>query len=133
GLPSPGAAAALVGLVLLHEDVIRVSASSFASSALSAAMPYFAFVLGLLMVSRMKYFHLVNTLLRGRRPFSQVVVMVFALLIGALIKPQLTIAALAAAYALSGPVLWVFRRDYRKHLVPAVATPPAAQHEKQTG
>src|SRR5262249_39568296 len=29
GLPSPGAAAALVGLVLLHEDVIRVSASSF--------------------------------------------------------------------------------------------------------
>ncbi len=110
GLPSPGAAAALIGVVLLHEDILRVSGMSRAAEWLRASLPFAALGLGLLMVSRVRYLHMVNALLRRRRPFSHVVALVFALLVGAIIKPQLTFAVLAVGYAVSGPVLWVLQR-----------------------
>jgi CDP-diacylglycerol--serine O-phosphatidyltransferase len=123
GLPSPGAAAALIGLVLVYEDIIRVHGMNRASMVLGAAMPFVAAALGLLMVSRLRYFHLINTLLRGRRPFSHVVLLLFGLLVGAIIKPQLTMAVLATAYAASGPMMWLLRRDIPR---PAAVPPTSA-------
>lgn len=110
GMPSPGAAAGLVGLVLLHEDVIRASGSVWAATMLSKALPFAALALGLLMVSRIRYVHMVNYLLRGRRPFLQVVLMGITLMVGAVVKPQLTVALLAFGYSMSGPLAWVVRR-----------------------
>jgi len=126
GLPSPGAAAAMVGLVLVHEDIIRASGMTTASIWLGRVMPFVAAALGLLMVSRLRYIHVVNTLLRGRRSFSQVVLLAFALLIGIIIKPQLTFAILATGYAASGPIYWLFRHE--KHKPTATAQINAATH-----
>lgn len=105
GLPSPGAACAVVGLVLLHEDMLRGMAPEWAVHALAMLMPPFAMILGLFMVSRFRYVHLVNSLLRRRRPFRQVVGIVILLLVGLVIQFQLTIALAASLYALSGPVM----------------------------
>lgn len=115
GLPSPGAAAALIGLVIFHQDLLPNLAHERTSAIVAALMPPFAMVLGLLMVSRFRYIHLVNTLLRGRRSFRQVVAIVILLLVGLVVQFQLTIAVSAAAYALSGPVLGALNKVRGRH------------------
>lgn len=129
GLPSPGAAAAVISLVLVHEDIIRVTRVDWASELLAATLPFVTLAVGLLMVSRIRYTHLINLLLRGRRSFAQVVAMLFALLVGAIIKPQLTIAVLAMSYAASGPILALLRR---LHGAPPGRTDSAAPHSDLT-
>lgn len=110
GLPTPGAAAAVIGLVILHQDLLRDVAPIGVSNLVRNLMPPFAMALGLLMVSRFPYAHMVNTLLRGRRSFRQVVAIVILALIGLVVQFQLTIAVAAAAYAFSGPVVALIRR-----------------------
>lgn len=110
GLPSPGAAAALIGMVILHQDLIRDVAPLWASKMLTKMMPPLAMLIGLLMVSRFRYAHLVNTLLRGRRPFREVVLIAVLVLCGLVLQFQLTVAAGALAYALSGPIGGLMRK-----------------------
>ncbi len=105
GLPTPGAAGTVVGLVLFHQEMLRDLAPAWAANLVAALMPPFALVLGLFMVSRFRYLHMVNALLRRRRSFRQVVAIVIFLLVGLIIQPQLTIAVVTSAYALSGPLL----------------------------
>lgn len=108
GLPSPGAAAALIGLVIFHQDLLpELARHRMISDVLKVLLPPFAMALGLLMVSRMPYLHMVNMVLRGRRSFAQVVAIVILLLVGLIVQFQLTIAVAAAVYALSGPAGWV--------------------------
>lgn len=110
GLPSPGAAAALIGMVILHQDLIRDVAPLWASKMLTKLMPPLAMLIGLLMVSRFRYAHLVNTLLRGKRPFREVVIIAVLVLCGLVLQFQLTVAVGALAYALSGPMGGLVRK-----------------------
>ena len=112
GLPSPGAAAAVIGLVIFHQDLLPQMGQmgrehEHALHAVAWILPLAAMALGLLMVSRFRYLHVVNTVLRGRRPFWQVVAIVIAFLVGLVVQFQLTIAVAASAYALSGPAGWL--------------------------
>ncbi len=117
GLPSPAAGFALVAFIVLHEDVLRVLALpessertllASAPAALVKSLPVAAMLLGLMMVSRIRYRHIANVYLRGRRPFTHLVGAVFVLAVF-LFRPQLTLATLAAVYTLSGPVAHVAR------------------------
>lgn len=119
GLPSPGAAAALIGLVIFHQDLLPNLAHEHlahkgTSRIIASLMTPYAMVLGLLMVSRFHYVHLVNTLLRGRRPFRQVVAIVILVLVGLIVQFQLTIALAAGVYAWSGPLAGLFRKISRR-------------------
>jgi CDP-diacylglycerol--serine O-phosphatidyltransferase len=134
GLPSPGGAAVIIGLVLVHEDIIRVSGVAWASEILSRVLPVVAVLTGLLMVSRLPYVHMLNTVARKRRPFSHVVAMVFLLLAGAVIKPQLTVAIVALAYALSGPAVAAWRRFHgRTDIETSPAAADSTSSEKRAG
>ncbi|MCG8404979.1 MAG: CDP-alcohol phosphatidyltransferase family protein [Phycisphaerales bacterium] len=104
GLPTPGAAGAIIGLVIFHQSLLPELAHEKAVEVLAALLPPFALVAGLLMVSPFRYAHLVNSILRGRRPFWQVVSIVIIVLIGLVVEFRLTLAIASAAYALSGPV-----------------------------
>lgn len=110
GLPTPGAAGAIVGLVILHQDLLKDLTPGWTSRLVAALLPPFAMILGLLMVSRMRYMHIFNTILRGRRPFRQIVVILILLLVGLVVQFQLTIALATAAYALTGPIAAAARR-----------------------
>lgn len=110
GLPTPGAAGAIIGLVILHQDLLMGTMSNWTHRLVGRMMPPFAMLVGLLMVSRFSYPHVVNTVLRGRRPFRQVVGIVIVLLVGLVVQFQLTIALATAIYALSGPVGAAIRR-----------------------
>jgi CDP-diacylglycerol--serine O-phosphatidyltransferase len=116
GLPSPGAAAAVVGLTLLyahlyagaypeqgHSEPIIWRAQDGLLLSVSMALPVFTLVAGLLMVSRFRYPHLVNQYIRGRRPVGYIVKLVLVVL-AMLLWPFETMAAVALVYVLSGPI-----------------------------
>jgi len=111
GLPSPAAAGILASLALVyfHPGEPRALPSLTAwinfemvRESLRRAFPFLLPLLGLLMVSRLRYAHLFNWLLRERRvfPFLAEVLIVLSFLA---IEPRLTLALGFLVYAILGP------------------------------
>ena len=109
GLPSPGAAALVASLVILHEHVAEARGMVLVNS-----LPVITVIAGMLMVSRVQYVHVGNTYLRGRKPWGYGVLMV--LVAGTFIAaPSPTLAGIVAIYVLSGPINTLFKKKKRKH------------------
>jgi CDP-diacylglycerol--serine O-phosphatidyltransferase len=77
GLPSPGAGAAVAGLILMQQDIAEHAVAHnwiFAEHLATAALwtlPVVVLVCGLLMVSAIRFPHFVNRYLRGRRSITR--------------------------------------------------------------
>ncbi len=83
GLPSPAAAAVIASFAMLTYSLrneVNFEAYRQYDQWIQLTLPPFAAVVSLLMVSRITYPHLVVQFLRGKRSFSQVVTIVFALM-----------------------------------------------------
>jgi CDP-diacylglycerol--serine O-phosphatidyltransferase len=104
GLPSPAAAGVLASLLLLKRDLSVRHGIDWAW--LDWAFLVGAPVLGVLMVSRFPYPHLVNRWLGGRRSPLAIVALGVALL-GVFLETEAAAAAIFAAYALSGPAVYL--------------------------
>ncbi len=112
GLPSPAAAALIAGIVWLGSAYGPLN---------GAAVLVFCFpvtiLVGLLMVSNIRYHSFKQLNLEGRIPFTAVLLVagVFALIA---IEPPLVLFGMAAVYAISGPAMTLFmirrRRQARK-------------------
>jgi CDP-diacylglycerol--serine O-phosphatidyltransferase len=102
GLPSPSAAAILAGFIWFCEthnfsgELVRYPAAALAMAS------------GLLMVSNFRYYSFKDLDLRGRVPFlwAILIMLVFAFVFT---NPPLMLFVIFAAYAVSGPVLTLFR------------------------
>ncbi len=107
GLPSPGAAAAVVALLALHEAV-READLQFYGVVLAGVMRWVIALMmlgaGLLMVSRFDYVHVFNVYVRRKHPPTHLVWLVLILGLG-WSSFELLLAVLATAYLLSGPLL----------------------------
>jgi CDP-diacylglycerol--serine O-phosphatidyltransferase len=104
GLPAPGAAAAMVALFVLHEDLVFEQADWLGidwAGAVRHSLGVVAFLLGILMVSRLDYVHVVNQYVRREHPPIHLVGLVVLVGIG-LFSPQILLVVLASAYVLSG-------------------------------
>jgi phosphatidylserine synthase len=75
---------------------------------------------GLLMVSDIRYPHLVNRYLRGRRSIPQLIIVV-ALLLLLITKPQYTLGIGLLVYSVWGVGLWGYARIVRRK---TADTPP---------
>jgi len=118
GLPSPGAAAAVIGMVLVQQELILHGLPTVAK-VVAAVLPVFVLANGLLMVSAFRYGHLVNRYLKGRRSIGRLVAAV--IIMGLLVTShRYTIGIVCAGYAMSAPVGWLWLR-YRART--AVRTP----------
>lgn len=108
GLPTPGAAGAVVGLVLMHEHLAAVSVRSpegvlpVVVGFIAIALPFVALLAAIMMVSTVPYRHLANRYLRVSRSFGYLV-RVAVLLCLAVLWLQETIAAVFLIYLCSGP------------------------------
>lgn len=112
GLPVPGAAAGLVALLVLHEELVLEQASWLGvdwATGVRRSLGVVAFALGILMVSRLDYVHVVNRYVRREHPPTHLVLLVILVGIG-IFSPQILLAVLAIAYVLSGIVLRLTRR-----------------------
>ena len=117
GLPSPAAAAVVASLAILTYTLRNeMNLDRFAAFDwwLQRALPLGAVGIALLMVSRVPYPHLVQTLLRGRRSFAQVVAIVFAITIVATVR-WYAVPVLCVAYAALPPVRFAMLSLRRPH------------------
>jgi CDP-diacylglycerol--serine O-phosphatidyltransferase len=118
GLPSPGAAAGLLSLILLFEHLRSKSdggwlansllkADWFAGQWLLAAMcvilPVVTVIIGLLMVSQFPYVHLLNQYVRGKKPVGYLVKMVLMVLV-IVIMPLVALTVATQIFVFSAPI-----------------------------
>lgn len=110
GLPSPAAAGVVASMVLLLKDLdVEKATIEQLSDILILGLPFITVAVGLLMVSRFPYKHVVNQHLHGKRPFRHVVYVVLVLL-ALCLQFQLTAALVSLIFALSGVVRWFLKR-----------------------
>ncbi len=67
GLPTPAAAGVIVSLVILHQETLP------SLSGIIYALPFCALGSAVLMISRIRYPHILNQYLRGKKPFSHLI------------------------------------------------------------
>ena len=107
GLPSPAAAGVVVSLVLLYffDGTKRVPWVDFEAVhvVLRRAFPFTLPVLGLLMISRVRYTHFLSWVRRERKVFPFLAQALVTLLL-LLYEPQIALAIGFLAYASSGPI-----------------------------
>lgn len=123
GLPVPAAASAMAGFAIMFHTLRDVGNpliyKAQIDGVLQTTLPIFGVLAALLMVSRLRYPHITNQVLRGQRSFGHVVAVVFALL-AALSVWRYSVPILCVAFALSAPIryAWVMivRRRQREPL-----------------
>jgi len=98
GLPTPAAGGLVASAVIFLEDL-----TFYLPKILGGLVPIAAIVVAVLMVTRIRYPHLVSQLDIGGRPFSFLVLLIFLGMLVALV-PQLGLFILFALYAASGPI-----------------------------
>jgi len=117
GLPSPGAGGAIAALVLMQQDLslaqwhnsVITSIASSAACACVWCLPIVVLATGLLMISNVRYPHLVNRYLRGRRSIGRLIlVLAFVLLF--LVAHRYVLAIGMVLYALMGPASMAYAR-----------------------
>ncbi len=106
GLPSPASAALVVGMVWVFHD-LDVLGKNVQIPALILTLSA-----GLLMVSNVSFYSFKDFDLRNRVPFMAVLAVILSFVLTT-IDPPKVLFGVFLVYALSGPVLWVWRR-YRK-------------------
>jgi CDP-diacylglycerol--serine O-phosphatidyltransferase len=111
GLPSPGAAGAVAALILMQQELARVARENNAMFApLSRIciwiLPVVVLATGLLMVSHLRYPHLVNRYLRGRRSIGRLMLVV-AIVLMLVVAHQYTLGIGTLAFAAWGPIAWI--------------------------
>jgi len=118
GLPSPAAAGTVASIVLFYNmlpDISDKGSVIFDSVEvlIMISLPIFTLASAALMISRIRYPHLINQYLRGRKPFAHLI-WVLAL-IGMLIwNHQLTLLLSFVGFSMSGPVRKYYLKFIRK-------------------
>jgi CDP-diacylglycerol--serine O-phosphatidyltransferase len=134
GLPSPAAAGALCSMILFYEDM-RVTLGStttmfrFVETMVVVTLPLLAIMVALLMVSRIRYPHMVNQYFRGRKPLTHL--FWFGVIFGLiwLCGLQSAMALVFVGFAFSGLLKWASTRSRAPRMVVAELPEPATVTE----
>ena len=76
-------------------------------------LPLITLMAAILMVSRIRYAHLFNQMIRGRRSRSQMRLIVFAMVLVFVVR-EMALPVLFCGFAFSSPVRALWERYYRK-------------------
>jgi CDP-diacylglycerol--serine O-phosphatidyltransferase len=109
GLPSPAAAGAVVSLIIVLANLWEEAEPGCSASVILWALPPLTVLFGLLMVSNVRYSHMLNQFIRGRRPVGHLVLVVLCLALAFVLR-EIMLPVGFGGYALSGPVLAAVRR-----------------------
>jgi CDP-diacylglycerol--serine O-phosphatidyltransferase len=131
GLPSPGAAGTVAGMVLMQQELALHDRFEFMDKVATACvwlLPVIVLSTGLLMVSAIRYPHLVNKYLRGKRSLARLLLTLsFLLLI--VVAHRYVLALGTLAYSLSGPISVAYLKWWprRGQAIPPPSGLPEAQ------
>jgi len=118
GLPSPAAAGVIVSLVIFQQEKVpNVNAITY-------ALPFLTLAVAVLMVSRIRYPHIVNQYVKGKKPFAHLIRVL--LLLGFVIwSRQAALVLIFCSFAASSFVKWLYYKVVRRRGYLALATEPA--------
>ena len=118
GLPSPAAAGVIVSLVIFHQETLPLLADKNSSvymvsdNILIYALPFAIMATALLMVSRIRYPHMVNQYIKGKKPFAHFIRILLAL--GLIIwNRQAALVLVFCGFAVSGFAKWFYYKTIR--------------------
>ncbi len=123
GLPSPAAAASVASFGLLfytlRKEPNRLMYAEAIDGAIQTVLPFFALAVGLLMVSRIPYPHVVNQLFRGQRTFGHLVSLLFALVAVMVIRGY-ALPLICVSFVMLGPLRYAWQEvvERRPHKEP---------------
>ncbi len=119
GMPSPAAAMTVASLVLLHAHLPTFTegwrAAHWLSQTVIWAIPVVTLASALLMVSQVRFPHLANKYLGGRKSFRYLVCMAI-IAVGAIVYFRFILVTIAMLFLCSGPVNLLWRRIRRKRV-----------------
>ena len=135
GLPSPAAAGTVASFPIMAfgfrhledsvNDKLWEHVATWLDSWTPSVLPFITLAVACLMVSRIRYAHLVNRLIRGRRPRQHLIQIVFALAV-MFVMPQVSVPLFCCWFAFGAPLkaLWnesILRWWRRGHPLPVAA------------
>jgi CDP-diacylglycerol---serine O-phosphatidyltransferase len=103
GLPSPAAAGAIVSLIIFQQEEMPNI-----ENYVIYALPFLTVSVAVLMISQVRYPHMVNVYLRGKKPFSHLIQVLFFLALVAIWKWQAALALIFWAFAVTGLAKWLW-------------------------
>jgi CDP-diacylglycerol--serine O-phosphatidyltransferase len=104
GLPSPAAAGVIVSLVIFHQE-------TYQTLIIICALPFLALGTAILMVSRIRYPHVLNQYLRGRKPFAHLI-RALLLLVFLYWYLQAALVLIFCGFAASSFIRWLYLRFF---------------------
>ncbi len=119
GLPSPAAASVVASIPISYLLLVRspdptvVAVAEWPGQALQLALPMVTLAVACLMVSRIRYVHAVNHLLRGRRGRAHMIKLVFALAV-VYWQHEVAIPMILCWYAFAPPIRSLFQLVFRR-------------------
>jgi CDP-diacylglycerol---serine O-phosphatidyltransferase len=101
GLPSPAAAGVIASLIILHQETLPKT------NAILYVLPFLALGISILMVSRIRYPHILNQYLRGKKPFTY---LIRVLLLAAFViwNIQVALVVIFCGFAAGSFVRWLY-------------------------
>jgi CDP-diacylglycerol--serine O-phosphatidyltransferase len=102
GLPTPAAAGVIVSLVIFHQE-------SFQTFAIICILPFLALGISILMVSRIRYPHILNQYLKGKKPFGHLI-RVLLLLAFVIWNLQAALVLIFCGFAANSFLRWLYYR-----------------------
>ena len=121
GLPTPAAAGVIVSLIIFHQEILlellqtaqHTLLYSIFENVIIYALPFSALGVAVLMVSRIRYPHILNQYIRGKKPFAHL--MRVLLFLGLIIwSRQAALVLVFCGFAASGFVKWFYYKVIRK-------------------
>ena len=129
GLPTPAAAGVIVSLVIFHQEALP-------TFAIICILPFLALGTSILMVSRIRYPHILNQYLRGKKPFAYLI-RILLLMVFVFVSIQAALVLIFCGFAANSFLRWVYYRvlasrffaRLRHKVIPDKnSLVPAAQH-----
>ena len=100
GLPTPAAAGVIVSLVIFHQE-------TFPTFAIICILPFIALGTSVLMVSRIRYPHILNQYLKGKKPFAHLI-RVLLLLVFVFVSIQAALVLIFCGFAGGSFARWFY-------------------------
>ena len=138
GLPIPGAAGVTVSLVLFHQETLGqlldegTTAFVVSENIIIYLLPVLLLGTSVLMVSRIRYPHVLNQYIKGRKPFAHLIRILLGL--GLIIWSwQAAMVLIFCGFAASGFSRWIYYKVLRKTTPFADTTELSDQDNCQNG
>jgi CDP-diacylglycerol--serine O-phosphatidyltransferase len=119
GLPGPAAAGVIVSLIIFHQETLPELLTKdsrvfvICESAIMYALPFLTLGIAVLMVSRIRYPHVLNQYIKGQKPFSHLIWLLLGL--GVVIwNIQVALVLIFCGFAAGSFVKWLYYKVIRK-------------------